>query len=308
MAESGGPPVAETKGHLPNGLYILTNNLSRTALDLYEGNSNAGTRCVVHARNTDHSIDHQLWIIRHDESSNTYTIRNLRGGTYLDLQGGKSENGSQVTGNPRSLADGSRRNQEWRIVEQVPDQYTIQSSATNTYLEISGGNISNGTSVTCSARADDAEYQLWTVEHVSRTTQEIKAILASWKPDLLKHLFQPHEDDAEYFVLPYELRKKIWTETKLQSQTVRKRVFDYDDFVIKAKDAIRSWARDRLRIDEYSILCGVVYGKARRGPKAYNWYLSNDMHDLIFFDPQTGLEYTPAAVNALQFEPTFATL
>lgn len=37
MAESGGPPVAETKGHLPNGLYILTNNLSRTALDLYEG-------------------------------------------------------------------------------------------------------------------------------------------------------------------------------------------------------------------------------------------------------------------------------
>lgn len=37
MAESGVPPVSETEGHLPNGLYILTNNLSRTALDLYEG-------------------------------------------------------------------------------------------------------------------------------------------------------------------------------------------------------------------------------------------------------------------------------
>lgn len=52
-----------------------------------------------------------------------------------------------------------------------------------------------------------------------------------------------------YFVLPFELRKTIWEGTKLQRQTVRKHVFDYDDFVIKAKDAVSSWARDRLRVD-----------------------------------------------------------
>ncbi|KAG8894892.1 hypothetical protein FRC01_012686, partial [Tulasnella sp. 417] len=259
MAERGVPPAYETErqdGPLPDGLYVLTNNMSRTVLDLSGGNSGGGTRCAGFSRNINDSIDHQLWIVKHDDSNNMYTLKNLRGGTFLDLQAGKRENGSQVTGYPRSLADGSRRNQEWRIVEQAPDQHTsgkkpdsemswgshksryrIQCSATNTYLEISGGNTSNGTNATCSARADNGDHQLWSLERVSRTTREIKAILESWKPDLLNRLLQPYGDEAEYFVLPYELRKTIWDGTRLQRQTVRKHVFDYDDFVIKSKDA-----------------------------------------------------------------------
>ncbi|KAG8894893.1 hypothetical protein FRC01_012687, partial [Tulasnella sp. 417] len=58
---------------------------------------------------------------------------------------------------------------------------------------------------------------------------------------------------------------------------------------------------------KYTILFGVIYGNSRAGPKAYNWYLSNGMLDLIFFDAQTGQESTSAALDAIQFEPTFAT-
>ncbi|KAG8902660.1 hypothetical protein FRC01_009518, partial [Tulasnella sp. 417] len=57
----------------------------------------------------------------------------------------------------------------------------------------------------------------------------------------------------------------------------------------------------------YSILFGIIYGEARKGPKAYNWYLSPDMCSLVFFDAQSGKEYGPAALDGFGFEPTFAT-
>ncbi|KAG8941219.1 hypothetical protein FRC04_004671 [Tulasnella sp. 424] len=294
MAELGVPPAygADGRDHpLPDGLYILKNKISRTVIDLYAGIPDRGTRCAGFPRNTDGNIDHQLWIIKCDTSNNTYTLKNHRGGTYLDLEAGKRENGSRVCGYPRTLEDGGRRNQEWRIIEQDIDEdtldntlnsyYRIQNIHTDTYLEIPGGNPSMDTIVACSTKIDGGDHQLWIIE-------------------------LPYGDDAEYFVLPSELRRTIWDGTNLQSQKIRRHVFDYDDFVIKAKEAVGSWARGRLRDDEYSVLFGVVYGNARRGPKAYNWYLSNDLHDLVFLDSQTGREFTPAAMNAFGFEPTMA--
>lgn len=40
-----------------------------------------------------------------------------------------------------------------------------------------------------------------------------------------------------------------------------------------------------------------MYGEAQNGPRAYNWYLSQDMGSLVFFDPQSGREYGPAALD-----------
>ncbi|KAG8912336.1 hypothetical protein FRC01_005146 [Tulasnella sp. 417] len=85
------PPAYEAEpqdGPIPDGLYVLTNIKSRTVLDLHGGNSGGGTHCAGFARNTNDCIDHQLWIVKHDTSNDTYTLRNLRGGTYLDLQAG----------------------------------------------------------------------------------------------------------------------------------------------------------------------------------------------------------------------------
>lgn len=162
--------------------------------------------------------------------------------------------------------------------------------------------------VFCSAAAEEFEGQLWDLERASRTTHEIKALVGAWKLDLLTQLFQPHGDNAEYLVLPSKLRETIWSEAKLLDQPICKNTFDYDSFVIKARDAVNTWARDRFRIHGYSVLFGIVFGKARKGPKAYNWYLSPDLKSLVFFDAQTGKEYTPAALDDFGFEPKFAML
>lgn len=58
----------------------------------------------------------------------------------------------------------------------------------------------------------------------------------------------------------------------------------------------------------YSVIFGIVFGEARKGPKAYNWYLSPDMRSLVFFNAQTGKEYTPVALDDFGFEPRFAML
>lgn len=48
-----------------------------------------------------------------------------------------------------------------------------------------------------------------------------------------------------YFVLSHELRQAIWEETNLRKQKVHQHMFDYDDFVVKAREAVRAWTRDR---------------------------------------------------------------
>ncbi|KAG8906950.1 hypothetical protein FRC01_007859 [Tulasnella sp. 417] len=112
-----------------------------------------------------------------------------------------------------------------------------------------------------------------------------------------------------YFVLSHELRQSIWEKTNLRTQKLHQNMFDYDDLVVKAKEAVRAWARDKFpnATRGYSVLFGIVYGGAKKGPKAYNWYLTSDMSALVFFDAQTGREYTPAAIDGFGFEPTFMT-
>lgn len=124
----------------------------------------------------------------------------------------------------------------------------------------------------------DNDHQLWELERVSRTSQEVKDVIRAWKPELLNRLVQSYGDDIQYagsktnqsasvglpnlinsgsryFVLPSKLRETIWDGTKLLRQSVRKGAFDYDDFVIKVKDAVNTWARDRLRKDVSTPRC-----------------------------------------------------
>ncbi|KAG8916526.1 hypothetical protein FRC01_003011, partial [Tulasnella sp. 417] len=61
-------------------------------------------------------------------------------------------------------------------------------------------------------------------------------------------------------------------------------------------------------IPGFGVLSGIIYGEARNERKAYNWCLTDDMLSLIFIDPQTGKEYTSAALDVSNFAPTFATL
>ncbi|KAG8917505.1 hypothetical protein FRC01_002402, partial [Tulasnella sp. 417] len=61
-------------------------------------------------------------------------------------------------------------------------------------------------------------------------------------------------------------------------------------------------------IPGFGVLFGIVYGATPNERKAYNWYLTDDMLSLVFFDPQTGKEYSSGALDASGFVPTLATL
>ncbi|KIO23021.1 carbohydrate-binding module family 13 protein [Tulasnella calospora MUT 4182] len=297
---------ADTSQGISEGLYVLVNKKARTLLDLSGGNTGSPATCEGYQRNVNEKIDHQLWVISQVERDGNYRIMSYRAGTFLDLEAGKSEKKSRVMVYNRVEKGDGRLHQEWIISPEVYGYHTIQCAKTKTFLEILDDKPENATHVVCSPEANDKDHQFWELERVSRTVQEVKAMIQSWKPDLLNRLVQPYGDNVQYFVLPNKLRDTIWDGTKLLRQPVRTGTFDYDDFVIKVKDAINTWARDRLRKDGYSVLFGIIYGQDRRGSKAYNWYLSRDMGSLVFLDAQTNREYTTTSLDNLGFEPTFA--
>ncbi|KIO16956.1 hypothetical protein M407DRAFT_33397 [Tulasnella calospora MUT 4182] len=168
---------------------------------------------------------------------------------------------------------------------------------------------SDGAEVTCSQAAVEMDHQLWTLDRVSRTGSETKAIFESWKPDVGGRITQPHATQTE---LPPELRPSLWKDAKLIERPVRPGIFDYNDFVIKRKEAlstriIKGGLHLGIRTGPRSLRSfGIIYGEAKKGRKAYNWHLTHDMCSLAFFDAQIG-EYSLAALDKFGFELTFIT-
>ena len=57
--------------------------------------------------------------------------------------------------------------------------------------------------------------------------------------------------DATYVSLPPNVRKEIWKNTGLGSNSLvwREQIFDCDDFAFAAKAAVSRWAAENLRCD-----------------------------------------------------------
>lgn len=288
-----------------DGLYILTNKMARTVLDLCHPKS--GTDCHGWSLNRDASIGNQLWIMQKSNAPDTYTLKNFRYSTFLDLWAGQTDDGSRVVG--WNHEHGSP-NQQWLLAETTPVYYTIQNARRHTYLEVLEGNPANGTKVTCSSAAVRKDHQMWILDRVCASGLEIRDIIQKWKPDLLPRFLLTHGEAAEYFVLPCVLRRSLWEQANLQRQPVRSHLFDYDLFAMKAKTEVHSWAKNAFQpeIPGFGVLFGIIYGEARTERKAYNWYLTQDMCSLVFFDTQTGKEYCAAALDRSGFEPTLAML
>ncbi|KAJ6603426.1 ricin B lectin domain-containing protein [Mycena vulgaris] len=83
-----------------------------------------------------------------------YTITNVKTQTRVDLDGGNKENGTKVHGwTPLAPDVAEFPNQLWRVQytnKPGVDSYTISNVQSGTYLEVSGGNATDGTPVTCS--------------------------------------------------------------------------------------------------------------------------------------------------------------
>lgn len=108
----------------------------------------------------------------------------------------------------------------------------------------------------------------------SRTGEDIKGLFRMWKPNLLPQIFQLYGESAQYatwleicdlaavidpwfssffrdryFVLRTDVRRKVWEETKLLRQPILSHFFDYDDFVIRMKDATTHRVRNHFQAD-----------------------------------------------------------
>ncbi|KAG8976107.1 hypothetical protein FRB90_009322, partial [Tulasnella sp. 427] len=186
--------------HPLEGMYILKNKKSRTNLDIINGSPQEGARIYGYEPAAEDKIGNQLWIVERDPPSETFTLRNLQSGTYVDLAGGQSGNGSPVVGYSRNLSATQRTRQEWRIEERELDHYTIQCSRTETYLEIPGGKPTNSLVATCSAAEIENDHQVWCFEPVSCARTTLLKLFQAWKPEI--RLFAPSGESIQYFLLP----------------------------------------------------------------------------------------------------------
>ncbi|KAG8980814.1 hypothetical protein FRB90_007465, partial [Tulasnella sp. 427] len=266
------------------GMYILKNKKSRTNLDIVNGSPQDGARIYGYEPSAEDKIGSQLWIVERDGPNETFTLRNLQSGTYVDLVGGPCSNGSPVAGYSRALS----ASQEWRIKERELDHYTIQCSQTETYLEIPGGKPNNSLVATCSAAEIGNDHQVWCFEPVSCTSTTLLNLFQAWKPEI--KLYAPSGESIQYFLLPSQLYRNVWRNTGLLRQPMQNNLFDHSGFVMCMKNAVTTWVRSTYGADirGYSVLFGIIYGNTPGGPRAFNWYLSPDLGLLVFFDALSG--------------------
>jgi Ricin-type beta-trefoil lectin domain-like len=96
-----------------DGVYIIRNKASNTALDLFEGKADNCTRvhgCAAVPMEKDYF--NQNWWIERIRGRSQYSVRNVRTNTCLEVAQGSSENGAQVQGHHRN--EGAA--QEWDII------------------------------------------------------------------------------------------------------------------------------------------------------------------------------------------------
>ena len=86
---------------------------------------------------------HSQWIIRNTNSIATgvVTLQNMASGKFLNVSGGKRDNGRNVHiwDNPTSPSS------QWCVLQVIPGTYVLENLASGKVLNISGGKAPNGT-------------------------------------------------------------------------------------------------------------------------------------------------------------------
>ncbi|KAG8908016.1 hypothetical protein FRB99_000834 [Tulasnella sp. 403] len=310
------PPSLE----VPNGFYILRNKRTKTCLDLDGGRNHNGNKIQGWSR-FGSFLPNSLWFIE-KQTSGGYSIRNARTGNAMDLDYGKKDNGTRVqgyrfmSGNPNQYWDlidkggyYSYVNAQWKIyVQQTGALAPVSLSSTLTFFLATflSRSSDNGAEAQCASYAKGDDNQLWLLDHRSRTANEIQCILQA--NSLLSGLFERSKDNkTQYLILPSRLREDIYVNSGLDKRIRRPKVFDFEDYVIKSKDAVTSWVRDNITFNRGGALFGIVYGSQGGGQYTYNWTLTKDCQSVMFFDAYSGDELTTASLEQLGFKARFGT-
>ncbi|KAG7091497.1 hypothetical protein E1B28_010527 [Marasmius oreades] len=278
---------------LQRGIYHIENAGAPSAIDLYNGGSSDGTPIAGWCFTPDTIGGHQLWLAEPIPNMNdTFTLCNLTSGTYMDLYNGGSESGTAINGWAGAGAITTNTHQLW-IIKKACDgkNYRIQNYGSKTFVDLYNGGSSNGTKITGwpGNWTEHNTHQEWHFNRMSVSSAEAKSAVER-NPHIKCGTYRGYNLDGEYLVLPNSFFTQIWKDSGLPSRKWRKEIYDSDDFAIAMKAAVGKWNADSWKANGFGIFCGVMLGINKAGDKAhaYNFTLTKDHCDIVFFEPQDG--------------------
>ncbi|KAJ7720546.1 hypothetical protein B0H16DRAFT_1792748 [Mycena metata] len=277
---------------IPEGIYLITNAKARIAVDLKDGLDKIGTpvQAWEEPKETDLTLLNKLWLVQptRRKDAQTYSICNLRSGTYMSLD---KQNPTCVVGDyPEAFQFGEKPetlSQEWQFMK-VGDSYRIKNAGSKTSLNLESGKDANGTPIIVWGDSDTTN-QLWNLRSYSVSYDDIIAALqdSPYGMDDFKY----YSLNTLYFVLPQPFMTQIWHATPLPrratNQRLRPQIFSGDDYAIAFKAAVNEWAFENIKANHFSPLCGVHVGERQNAVGdyyAYNWTLSEDRKTVLFFE------------------------
>ncbi|KZV65628.1 carbohydrate-binding module family 13 protein [Peniophora sp. CONT] len=270
-----------------SGVYYIEHAHVPVRMAMSTDSSNPSVPVVGWSVNDD-ILDHMWLITPVSGEKNTYHIRNLVTGTYMDLDRGSSGDGAAITGYyPWEPAE----NQKW-IVKQVKEGiWKIQNKKSKTFADLLNGGSANGTKIV--GWKGDWDYkssdrQNWTFNRQSGIIDgDMKDIITY--NQLIGQNVQSFAPNRIYLTLSKDRLREIWRYSGLQDNSSRRRpdVFDEDALSFVYKSEVAKWGNSQFKADRFTIFCGVIYGSDSQGGRcACNWVIKD--RKIIFFDPSTG--------------------
>nr|6TSM_AAA Chain AAA, Agglutinin [Marasmius oreades] len=276
---------------LRRGIYHIENAGVPSAIDLKDGSSSDGTPIVGWQFTPDTINWHQLWLAEPIPNvADTFTLCNLFSGTYMDLYNGSSEAGTAVNG-WQGTAFTTNPHQLWTIKKSSDGtSYKIQNYGSKTFVDLVNGDSSDGAKIAgWTGTWDEGNpHQKWYFNRMSVSSAEAQAAIA--RNPHIHGTYRGYILDGEYLVLPNATFTQIWKDSGLPGSKWREQIYDADDFAIAMKAAVGKWGADSWKANGFAIFCGVMLGvnKAGDAAAAYNFTLTKDHADIVFFEPQNG--------------------
>jgi hypothetical protein len=271
---------------LPFDVYVIQNKGSGTFLDLDNGSPANGTKVQGWENlSTQQFAPNQQWLISQvSGSSGVYTLRNMSGGTFLDLTGGSSVNGTQI----QCWEQNGGSNQQWNIfTAEVNGFWRIQNAGAKTVVDIDSGNPADGTKIQGWQSIGNDNNQMWSIKAVTISGQKINNALKA-NNFIRKEFLSFLSPNTQYLILPSAQRASLWNGLGLSPTSYRAVNGDAPAYTVKV--AVSQWGNGRLLVDGFPYLFGIILGNNNANPFARNWYLSDDGNQIVFFNPVDGTE------------------
>ncbi|CUA76976.1 hypothetical protein RSOLAG22IIIB_06423 [Rhizoctonia solani] len=135
---------------LPTGVYRLRNVRTGTALDLWDGRSDPGTKVQGYQA---HGGDNQKWILKWTGIGHEVTFQNVKSKTYIGAPGEIADN-VQVVGTNKAVPF---------ILVKAESGYILQVASNGKVLSVRGGESANETPVIF-YHSNEADDQKWYFE------------------------------------------------------------------------------------------------------------------------------------------------